>query len=445
MNDSPIRTEFLDFKYDQIERVEMIKRLLEESRRSTSHAAWPISFMNRDCDLDMIFVPIGLLMYRLENGRTLSLQDEHLAINPDLPDDFFTRDYNSPEAQSAQHCLLMKLSEIKDILATFRDTTNKQTEPLIITNTGFVVNGNRRLSCWRHLYFEDKVTYKHYEYIRVAVLPEADENAIDKLEADLQIAPDIKADYLWHTQARMMQKRIEERGEKIEDIATLYRLNKKDVEERIEMLQYAREYLRRNNWERQWSKVDQGDYTFGPLVKERKKLNDSIEKSIFESVTFSTITAGASGVVEGRIYAKIPDIRRHLTPIVEAIHDELPDIIIDDTSMDDASFLLGEPFDGDQDVIGIAKALITLSAEDQVKVAKVAEEVINDENAKERERKSANYLVDQVKKAAVALNNAVDAIDEDNAIIKGLDKLLGAIDDNVDKLRAWLAEYDNNN
>ena len=445
MNDSFIRTEFLDFEYDQIERVEKIKRLLEESRRSPSHAAWPINFMNRDCDLEMIFVPISLPMYRLENGRTLSLQDEHLAINHDLPEDFFTRDDNSPEAQSVQHDLLMKLGEIKDILSTFRDTTNKQIEPLIITNTGFVVNGNRRLSCWRHLYFEDKATYKHFEYIRVAVLPEADEKAIDKLEADLQIAPDIKANYSWHAEARMMQKRIEERGEDKDEVAALYRMKKKDVEYRLDMLHYARQYLMRNNWDRQWSRLDKDAYAFEQLVKERQKLSDPVEKSVFESLTFSVITAGSSGQSEGRIYAKVPEIRRHLNPIVGAIREELPEIIENDSQIDDTALLIDDLSDDQKDITDVAHALVNLVDEEQKKVVEVAESVIADENAKERERKSTNYLVDQVKKASVALNNAVDASDEDNIITKDLDKLLGTIEDNVEKLRAWLAEYENIN
>ncbi len=445
MSESLIKTEFIDFEYDQIERVQKIKRLLEEARTSSIRAAWPINFMNRDCDLEMIYVPISFPMYRLENGRTLSLQDEHLAINHDLPEDFFTRDENSPEAQSVQHDLLMKLGEIKDILSTFRDTTNKQIEPLIITNTGFVVNGNRRLSCWRHLYFEDKVTYKHFEYIRVAVLPEADKKAIDKLEADLQIAPDIKADYSWHTEARMMQKRIEEQGEDKDAVAALYRMKKKDVEYRLDMLQYARQYLIRNNWDRQWSRLDKDAYAFEQLVKERQKLSDPVEKSIFESLTFSVITAGSSGLSEGRLYAKVPEIRRHLSPIVEAIREELPEIIENDNPIDDATLLIDDLSDSQQDITDIAHALVNLVEEEQKKVVEVAESVIADENAKERERKSANYLVDQVKKAAVALNNAVDASDEDNIITNGLEKLLDTIDDNVEKLKAWLAEYENIN
>ena len=445
MSNKLIKTEFIDFTYDQIERVEKIKKLIEESRSSSSHVAWPLNFMNRDCDLEMVYVPIGFPMYRLENGRTLSLQDEHLAINQDLPEDFFTRDDNSPEAQSVQHDLLMKLGEIKDILATFRDTANKQTEPLIITNTGFVVNGNRRLSCWRHLYIEDKITYKHFEYIRVAVLPEAGEKAIDKLEADLQIAPDIKADYSWHAEARMMQKRIEEQGEDKDEVAALYRMKKRDVEYRLDMLHYARQYLKRNNWDRQWSRLDKDAYAFEQLVKERQKLNDPVEKSVFESLTFSVITTGSSGSGEGRIYAKVPEIRKHLLPIVEAIREELPEIGVNETPVDDTDLLVDDLIGGKQDITGVAQALVNLVEEEQKKVVEVAEGVIIDENAKARERKSANYLVDQVKKAAIALSNAVDASDEDNIVTKGLVKILDTIDENLEKLKSWLEEYENIN
>jgi len=445
MSDSIIKAEFIDFEYDQIERVEKIKKLIEESRRSSSHSAWPVNFMNRDCDLEMIHVPVGLPMYRLENGRTLSLQDEYLAMNHSLPDDFFSRDENSPEAQSVQHELLMKLNESKDIIKTFRDTSIKQSEPIIVTNTGFVVNGNRRLSCWRYLYFGDKVTYNHFAYIRVAVLPEADDKAIEKLEADLQIAPEIKEDYLWHAEARMMQRRIEERGEDIDDVANLYRIKRKDVEHRLEMLHYASEYLRRNNWDRQWSRLDKDLYAFEQFVKERKRVADPVEKSIFESLTFASITTGSSGASEGRIYAKIPEIRKRLIPIVEAIRDELSEIIESEPPEDDLDLLTDGYDNDDEDMTSIAQALVSLAVEDQRVVAEVADSVIAEENAKEKERKSSNYLLSQVRKAAEALGNAINASDEDNVMIDGLRKHLDVIENNVMQLRIWLSEYEDSN
>jgi hypothetical protein len=442
MSESLVRTEFINFEYDQIERSEKIIKLIEESRRSSSRSAWPVNFMNRDCDLEMIHVPISLPMYRLGNGRTLSLQDEYLAMNSDLPEDFFSMDENSPEVQSVQHELLMKLNESKDIIKTFRDTSIKQSEPIIITNTGFVVNGNRRLSCWRYLYYGDKVNYKHFEYIRVAVLPEADEKAIEKLEADLQIAPEIKEDYLWHAEARMMQRRIEERGEDIDDVAALYRVKRKDIEHRLEMLHYANEYLRRNNWDRQWSKLDKDLYAFEQFVKERKKIADPVEKSVFESLTFASITTGASGSGEGRIYAKIPEIRKHLIPIVEAIQDMLPTIVEPESPGEDIDLLLDGFEDTERDMTSIARTLVNLTVEEQKIIADEADRVIADENAKEKERKSTNYILTQVKKAAEAIENALNASDEDDIKTDGLSRYLDIIDERVALLRTWLSEHE---
>jgi len=442
MNDNLTKIEFADFEYDQIERIDKISKLVLENRNESGPKDW-IKFMNRDCYPEMIYVPINLLMYRLENGRTLSLQDEYIAVNQDVPEDFFTRDSNSPEAQYAQHTLLMKLNETKDIVKTFRDINNVQDESLIITNTGFVVNGNRRLSCWRQLFYEDKKTYKHFEYVRVSVLPEADENAIEKLEADLQIAPEIKEDYLWHAEARMIQRRIERLGEDIEKVvAPLYRLKRKDVEHRLEMLHYASEYLKRNNWDRQWSKLDKDLHAFDQLVKERKKIIEPVEKSLFESLTYASITTGASELTEGRIYAKVPEIRKHLMPIVEAIVSEMPDIVVEDAIGDDFNLLIDDYSDNEDNITFIAQSLVNLTVEDQKKVAEITDEIIADENAKEKERKNTNYLIFQVKKAAEALENAIEASDEENIVVTGLSKHLDTIEKRTMQLRDWLSEYE---
>jgi uncharacterized protein YceH (UPF0502 family) len=93
----------------------------------------------------------------------------------------------------------------------------------------------------------------------------------------------------------------------------------------------------------------------------------------------------------------------------------------------------------------IAQGLVDLAVEEQRKVAELADSVIADENAKEKERKSTNYLVSQVKKAADALDNAIDASDEENVAINGLRKHLDAIEKRVAQLRAWLSEYEDCN
>jgi len=441
MSGITVSSDFNEFMYDPIEREEALQKRLEEYYRSPSQPVYQKEFMNRDCNFPIINVPIGLLMYRLENGRTVSLQDEFLAQHSDLPDDFFSRDVNSPETQFVQHELLSKL---QDKLAYFKDPDKKQDEALIITNKGFVVNGNRRLCCWRILYFDDKETYKHFEYIKVAVLPESDEKAIEKLEADFQIAPDIKDDYSWHAEAKLMKKRIVERREDKEDVAKYYQLKPKEIDERIQMLFYAEEYLKRKNMERQWSQLEDY-YAFEQLVKNRDKLTDTVDKSLLESITYAFITTSkGEGGVEGRLYRKIPEVRKNLDAIIEAIAEDLPEIVVSNPEIDDSDFLADNSDDTINRKVSIAQALVNVSEKTQKRIVDISEQVIIDENAKEREKKSTNYLIDQVRKANTSLENALNAIEE-GVNTKGLQNILDLIESNVIKMRKWLEKRENNN
>ena len=121
-------------------------------------------------DLPIVRVPIELPKYRLANGRTSSLQAEYLAKNISVRDDIFSGDAELWDAQTAQHELLLLVVKKQDLRKTFEDPANKQIEPILLDEHGFVVNGNRRLCCWRDLYYQDSSRYGHFAYIDVAVL-----------------------------------------------------------------------------------------------------------------------------------------------------------------------------------------------------------------------------------------------------------------------------------
>ena len=87
-------------------------------------------------------VPAGLPKYRLENGRTVSLQAEWLADHSDERPDFFRGDPESDRAQEEQHNLLLKLIKGKGLREFFSNPANKQVDPVILDSHGFVVNGN---------------------------------------------------------------------------------------------------------------------------------------------------------------------------------------------------------------------------------------------------------------------------------------------------------------
>jgi len=147
--------------------------------------------------LAVIYMPINDLVYRLENYRTKDRQLSLMASGK-RPTGFFdaTR-REDPSVQQAQHEILVEQSKrgsgesIKPIFDEL-DRVAEQTEDLLISADGVVVNGNRRLSAMRELYSLGG-KFKGFEQILCAVLPEsASPDEIRKLEIGLQMQPETK-------------------------------------------------------------------------------------------------------------------------------------------------------------------------------------------------------------------------------------------------------------
>ena len=120
------------------------------SKCASSKTLFPLEVMGKYQRLKQITVRIGVPVYRMQNGRTRTFQKEYLATHSDVAADLFTLDPESVAAQKAQHTILQKLAEDEDLYKEFSGGT-QQTEPIIVTSTGVVVNGNRRLCvCGAH-------------------------------------------------------------------------------------------------------------------------------------------------------------------------------------------------------------------------------------------------------------------------------------------------------
>ncbi len=99
----------------------------------------------------------------------------------------------------------------KDLLPYFRD--HEQEEPLILTHTGFVLNGNRRLCVFRTLFEEDAKTFGNFANVSVVVLPYGDEKDLDRLESRLQREREMRADYPWYADAVKYRRRLKKFGD----------------------------------------------------------------------------------------------------------------------------------------------------------------------------------------------------------------------------------------
>ncbi len=394
----------------------------------------PIEFRGRPEKLPVIRVRIGFPVYRLKNGRTSTYQLEYLALHPDLPDGFFKRDNDCISAQIAQHEVLGQLVHEENLLKAFKEE-EQQVQPLICTNTGVVVNGNRRLCAWRTLYLSNPTRYKNFETIEIAILPECDEKEIITLEEKLQIQKEKRADYKWHAQAMMAQQR-EQSGMKHSDVAKAFDLSSQALTTLTTALDYATRYLQTIGKPNQWSLVDKDYYAFEKLVKNIKKFNDCLgDRELFESLVFTMISQGSTS---GRLYDVVDDVADHF----EALKAELAEKNnIDTTTESDSAFdaLAGEHI---EEEVGskVADIIREATEDDQTKIIKQVHVVIESEKAIKNEMQAATYLIKQVSKAATLLRAAADQGLNEGTETEGVQEHLDTIKQTVEQIEDWLRD-----
>ena len=124
------------FGYPNMQRIVAIDEAVNNAQNGEKYQ---VNYRGKYRPLTVIEVPIEMLVYRIENIRTKSLQKEWLAQHRDLPRDLFVSDPNSIEAQENQHQVLKKLVDKENLLKTFKDNDKlQQTEPLICSKDGVV-------------------------------------------------------------------------------------------------------------------------------------------------------------------------------------------------------------------------------------------------------------------------------------------------------------------
>lgn len=206
--------------------------------------------------LPVIRLPLDVPVYRMANARTQTAQLAYIA-NKQLPGDFFSAGQENEEAQQAQHDILTRFAKeeagsITPIIDELERT--KQTEPIMITPAGVVINGNRRLAAMRMLYADKKVDFPSFAEIECMVLPPLTEDQIDDIETRLQERPETKLPYSWVNETLKVRRQLAQKTKSEADIAQMRRKTVADVRKSLSALNYAEIYLR------DWRKAP-GDYT----------------------------------------------------------------------------------------------------------------------------------------------------------------------------------------
>lgn len=396
-----------------------------------------VVFQGTAMDLPRIRVPIDLPKYRLRNGRTASVQVEHLARHSNIRRNLFSDDPELWDAQEAQHRLLIQLSRQSDLDKYFAEPSNKQVGALLLDEDGFVVNGNRRLSTWRELFADDPTRYSHFEYIDVAILPHATEKDIDRLEALLQIEKDIRADYPWDAQANMMLAKMDRDGTTPAELCHLYKIKDVDLRELFEMRDYAAEYLQSRGKANLWSEVSSGqEHTFRRLVQSRAKLNGVARQEMFKEAVFALIDSPKS---VGRLYLAIPELADSLDKVSERLWQEFGvESELEDDGLDD---LFGG---GGSDTTSTRDTKLAAVLQEETKLPRAREiiaDVLESERQLKKDSKKEGYLLDICAKANATLAAAAKDGLKPESKRNGVAKQLDAIEKHVADIRAYLAKY----
>lgn len=196
--------------------------------------------------LPVIRLPIDLPVYRMANARTQTEQLAHIAETKG-PANYFEAGQDNEEAQQAQHNILRVFANatagsVKPIIEELERT--KQTEPIMITPSGVVVNGNRRLTAMRELYAERKTEFPTFAEVECMVLPPLTEEQIDDIETRLQERPETKLPYSWINETLKIRRQLEKKSKKETDIADMRRKSVGDIRKSLSALNYAEIYLR---------------------------------------------------------------------------------------------------------------------------------------------------------------------------------------------------------
>ncbi len=221
------------------DRRELLGTALAGEQRSTLS----VRTLNGYRTFPVVEAPQESLIYRVRNGRIRSELTELAARRGQTLDSLQENEGTAP-VQEALHTLLLEKSKNPDG-PIYQELAQQgvQTEPLLCTRSGVVLNGNRRLAAMRALLTSNTTQYAAFLTVQAAVLDDDVDGATEEfIEAALQLAPDLKLDYSWINRRLKLRDHLESFG--LAEVLAAYRLESEEaVETELSQLKLATAYL----------------------------------------------------------------------------------------------------------------------------------------------------------------------------------------------------------
>lgn len=412
------------------------KQHIEKLTNTTSKETFGVRFQGKYTYYPVYSVSVEFPKYRLENGRTCAAQEEYISSTKGVPEDFFTKDTESDEAQKIQHKILKEMANEEGLHAYFKK--NEQEEPLLLTSEGIVINGNRRLCSMREHYETDRKTFARYRNVRVIVLPPADDKELDWLEGKEQIQEDIKAEYRWTATAIMYRRRMDHHKLTVNDLAAIYEQKSGEIQELLDMFDHAKIFLQEQGKPGMYHTVDRSDYAFRQLRKYRAKIKDVAKREVFDKLCYTVIEKPLGD----RAYQTVSDISKHFDKILLTLKKEkapaaqkTPKKAKPKKPTKSPSSLLGKPKAAQTDLLNTVS-----DKKNQSKVRSVLKDVIDGEKRAAQEKKDSTYASSQVRNAVNALQRVADDVKNKSSKSskQGVGQQLDEVTKLVKQLRNWV-------
>lgn len=241
-------------------------------------------YQNATQPLPVVRLPLDLPIYRMANGRTRTEQLKYIRQHK-LSPDFFRAGQENQDAQQAQHDLLDRFSKegtasiipIATVLAEGR-----QTEEILVTSAGVVVNGNRRLAAMRELYASGDAMYQGFSHVRCRILPVGvSDKEIKEIEVRLQMQPETKLPYTWVNEALTIKDLMANGFTKDEIMRDMRMQSAQELDLALQALTHAEIYLK--EWRKEpeeYDVVEGAKQLFGDMARLLKnKSGEELELS----------------------------------------------------------------------------------------------------------------------------------------------------------------------
>jgi len=285
--------------------------------------------------LPVIRVEASLPVYRMENYRTFTGQREIIAKDK-RDTSYFLMGQELQSIQQEQHEILAKLAtkgksnanaSIKDVLAI-----EGQREPLLLSSTGVVINGNRRLAAMRELLVSDVQDNARFNHISCMILPaDTTTNEIVEIEANLQAKPETKLDYDWIGDAQLVNRLVNLKGG-TKEVADLLNRTEADIKRTIQALNEGDLYLKEwINSEGYYSNIASDEQLFKDLPKLLLGKNQAMQDA---SRVIAWTLLDNKDKISGRVYSYNAAIGDLAADVLDRMAEDL-DIPLGSSEQDD--------------------------------------------------------------------------------------------------------------